>query len=310
MLVRAEHGRQQSQKPSHYKYRPLQTSGSIRLLQLKPGKDDEPIRCWLFEVRLDDWPLYQALSYTWGSPTDKSTIVCNESTVSIPRNLAEGLRVLRHPDRLKILWQDAVCINQKDPEERGSQVQLMSRIFSEASRVLVWLGHGQPSMVHTAFQYICGVLKYGEKDALANYKWKGIEVNVCDREFDIRNVPPIEPPVLPLNIFSSVRTSDEVGSYKRLCSPKPQRSSGVKPASTTSGCNQSPEISIIITETDSRSLLRKVCGPWTGSDNFEGYFTTRTSNSRSPRSYTVQRFKRSVTPGTTSMGSRLAEDMS
>src|SRR5690242_6972957 len=185
--------RQRLQGPAPFKYRPLQTPASIRLLQLKPGREDEPISCWLFEVRLDDWPSYQALSYTWGDPDDKSTIVCNEGTVSIPRNLAEGLRVLRRPDRLRILWADAVCINQKDPKERGSQVQLMSRIFSEASRVLAWLGHGQPSMIRMTFGYICAALNRKDKSTFANYKWQGREVNVFGGEDEISRTPPYEP---------------------------------------------------------------------------------------------------------------------
>jgi hypothetical protein len=35
---------------------------------------------------------------------------------------------------------DAICINQKNPEEQGQQVQLMAMIYSKAHRVLVWLG--------------------------------------------------------------------------------------------------------------------------------------------------------------------------
>jgi hypothetical protein len=35
---------------------------------------------------------------------------------------------------------DAVCINQGNNEERGQQVQLMAKIYSKATRVLVWLG--------------------------------------------------------------------------------------------------------------------------------------------------------------------------
>jgi hypothetical protein len=39
-----------------------------------------------------------------------------------------------------ILWIDAICINQEDITERGHQVQLMGRVCSKATRVLVWLG--------------------------------------------------------------------------------------------------------------------------------------------------------------------------
>ncbi|EGD98466.1 hypothetical protein TESG_05840 [Trichophyton tonsurans CBS 112818] len=38
------------------------------------------------------------------------------------------------------LWVDQVCINQADPEERSSQVDLMHRIYQEAAFTLLWLG--------------------------------------------------------------------------------------------------------------------------------------------------------------------------
>jgi hypothetical protein len=47
---------------------------------------------------------------------------------------------LRDPGLPRILWIDAVCINQGDNEEKLHQIQTMARIYSVASRVLVWLG--------------------------------------------------------------------------------------------------------------------------------------------------------------------------
>ncbi|EFQ96863.1 ankyrin and HET domain-containing protein [Nannizzia gypsea CBS 118893] len=38
------------------------------------------------------------------------------------------------------LWVDQVCINQTDPEERSSQVDLMHRIYHQAAFTLLWLG--------------------------------------------------------------------------------------------------------------------------------------------------------------------------
>ncbi|KAF2181338.1 HET-domain-containing protein, partial [Zopfia rhizophila CBS 207.26] len=37
-------------------------------------------------------------------------------------------------------WIDTLCINQNDPEERTSQVELMGAIYSAAKRVVIWLG--------------------------------------------------------------------------------------------------------------------------------------------------------------------------
>ncbi|KAM6524462.1 hypothetical protein FSOLCH5_005064 [Fusarium solani] len=41
---------------------------------------------------------------------------------------------------MRCLWVDSLCINQDDLAERENQVQLMSDIYSKASRVLIWLG--------------------------------------------------------------------------------------------------------------------------------------------------------------------------
>ena len=46
------------------------------------------------------------------------------------------------------LWIDAICINQNDQEERGHQVRLMDRIYSEAQCVSVWLGKADPLTEH------------------------------------------------------------------------------------------------------------------------------------------------------------------
>lgn len=38
------------------------------------------------------------------------------------------------------IWIDAICTNQADPTERGSQIGLMRDIYSSAKTVIVWLG--------------------------------------------------------------------------------------------------------------------------------------------------------------------------
>jgi hypothetical protein len=35
---------------------------------------------------------------------------------------------------------DAVCIDQKNDKEKVQQIQIMPKIYSQANRVLVWLG--------------------------------------------------------------------------------------------------------------------------------------------------------------------------
>lgn len=60
--------------------------------------------------------------------------------LSVTANLHEALTRLRHPYVDRILWVDAICINQDGMDERNHQVLLMAQIYATASRVLVWLG--------------------------------------------------------------------------------------------------------------------------------------------------------------------------
>lgn len=55
-------------------------------------------------------------------------------------NLHAALLRLRDHCFERVLWVDAICIDQKNPKEQGQQVQLMARIYSSANRVIVWLG--------------------------------------------------------------------------------------------------------------------------------------------------------------------------
>ncbi|KAJ6282319.1 ankyrin repeat-containing domain protein, partial [Bipolaris maydis] len=49
---------------------------------------------------------------------------------------------LRPVDGYRILWIDAVCIDQGDEKEKGHQVQQMGEIYQMAERVIIWLGTG------------------------------------------------------------------------------------------------------------------------------------------------------------------------
>ncbi|RMZ85498.1 hypothetical protein DV736_g6580, partial [Chaetothyriales sp. CBS 134916] len=52
-----------------------------------------------------------------------------------------SLADLRHEQETRVLWIDAISVNQEDIEERNAQVQLMRNVYFRASRVPVWLGH-------------------------------------------------------------------------------------------------------------------------------------------------------------------------
>ena len=91
-----------------------------------------------------DTPYFEALSYTWGSLRRSAAIVVIEgsrrSLLRVGENLAEALRFLRLPEKPRVMWVDALCINQEDFGERGQQVARMAQIYSRAFKVVAWLG--------------------------------------------------------------------------------------------------------------------------------------------------------------------------
>lgn len=62
-----------------------------------------------------------------------------ETWLLVTRNCAEALRVLRLQDNVRVVWVDAICINQKNSVERTAQVRIMDSIYSKAASVIVFL---------------------------------------------------------------------------------------------------------------------------------------------------------------------------
>jgi hypothetical protein len=58
----------------------------------------------------------------------------------IRTNLHSAFRHLRRQREDRILWIDAVCINQEDNIEKNHQVWMMKRIYESADQVVIWLG--------------------------------------------------------------------------------------------------------------------------------------------------------------------------
>jgi len=106
--------------------------------------ESSPIECELFHYSLQDSSrgihLYDALSYVWGSSEKRRSIFINKHELAVTENLHAALSHLRDKNLERILWVDAICINQADIQERSYQVRSMGKIYSKGSRVIVWLG--------------------------------------------------------------------------------------------------------------------------------------------------------------------------
>ncbi|KAK3938481.1 ankyrin repeat-containing domain protein [Diplogelasinospora grovesii] len=133
-------------------YMPIPPSrGMIRLLRLFKGFPTDTIRCELFQTTLHqkECVTYEALSYTWGSATILEDITIWERTEGsaiketkkkIGTNLHAALRYLRTETRDRVLWIDAICIDQSNEEEKTDQIGQMRLVYEEAEQVLIWLG--------------------------------------------------------------------------------------------------------------------------------------------------------------------------
>jgi hypothetical protein len=151
---------------TQYQYESLAVDrDEIRLLTLLPGQFSEDIKINLdiVQFQIDRPPKFEALSYAWSEAVldsiqneDKATtyeslprtpddlslvyIAGSGKTLPVRPNLSAALRHLRSVAEPRVLWVDAICVNQEDLEERSSQVQKFKHVYSLASQVVVWLG--------------------------------------------------------------------------------------------------------------------------------------------------------------------------
>ena len=140
----------------------------IRLLHLRPrNRTRELLDCTLETVSLNSHSFYETISYTWGAQTTQRKIRLNGHDCSIPSSALDALQALQFPDMERILWIDAVCINQADDTERGQQVALMRDVYRQARRTWVHL-NGNNSSPSATFLSIKTLAQQTRKDKTPN----------------------------------------------------------------------------------------------------------------------------------------------
>jgi hypothetical protein len=75
------------------------------------------------------------------------TILFNGEDFTIGSGLAIVLTRLRRANETRIVWADALCIDQSNNEEKSRQVPIVGSIYSMAKRTVVWLGNGDEQMI-------------------------------------------------------------------------------------------------------------------------------------------------------------------
>ncbi|EPE24757.1 hypothetical protein GLAREA_08610 [Glarea lozoyensis ATCC 20868] len=217
---------------SIFNYTPLSVEdNSIRLLVLKPGTYDCEIEIELFHVSLgqNESPAYEALSYVWGTTENRQNIVVrerlppdpsnplsesvygdliSEGQLPVTQNLEIALRHLRRSTSHRVLWIDAICIDQQNTDERNYQVRRMGEVYQTARQVLVWLGPSDKTsplavqtlhtigtdylydnVTHTAYSVRGSMTESLENDAIAlkakNAEWLAVR-DLFEREWFTR----------------------------------------------------------------------------------------------------------------------------
>lgn len=154
------------QQNDHFTYKSL-SPGQIRVLYILPGIPGRPIECILAPAGFRDggayfeqliWtkdkkgarlvhnrdqhgkPMYSALSYVWGDPTATEIVFVNCCPFPVTRNLYEALKAIRGETNTYTFWTDAICINQKDDDEKSHQISLMKKIYESATLIIAFLG--------------------------------------------------------------------------------------------------------------------------------------------------------------------------
>jgi hypothetical protein len=130
-----------SRRHLSYKYSPLDETGQIRLLKLSPGSLGSPIKCEFLPVNLaKSVQNFDAISYAWGNPALKYKIECEQDELNVTESVRGLLDHIRDPNEDRVIWIDAICIDQQNFAERSQQVRLMRQIYSSAESVSIWLG--------------------------------------------------------------------------------------------------------------------------------------------------------------------------
>ncbi|KNG49760.1 Heterokaryon incompatibility [Stemphylium lycopersici] len=123
----------------------------VRLLEILPAPEYEPIQATMSICDLDENPRYVALSYMWDKDGQKKYIDIQGAKFSVGEGLWNFLLQYRkkqylrqcserNPIKALPLWIDAIVIDQSNTSERNHQVSLMRDIYTGAQSVVVWLG--------------------------------------------------------------------------------------------------------------------------------------------------------------------------
>jgi heterokaryon incompatibility protein (HET) len=123
-------------------YENLHTEDIIRLVKLDPEAAKLESGYQLRSFTLKEAPPYHALSYAWGSVSQKVSIIINSQKLQISQLLYATLEEICPIPEIanRWFWIDQISVNQNDLDERAHQVQLMRDIYSRSEATVIYIG--------------------------------------------------------------------------------------------------------------------------------------------------------------------------
>lgn len=111
----------------------------MRLLRLHPNlnKNESLVATFFLTALTDLAGQYKALSCCWGDTTARGSITLETASggetqhfrISITESLEDALLDLRFLCMERVIWADALCINQSDDEKKSTQVAQMFDVY-------------------------------------------------------------------------------------------------------------------------------------------------------------------------------------
>ena len=170
-----------------YRHSQMNHNHDIRLLLVdkanNPTDPNVPIECSFIVTSLqDNKHKYKALSYCWGAKDTGQFVIIRSSNAQVKSNqdrwrcaarpnfyvrcnLYSALLNFRRSDAPVLLWVDALCINQRNEDEKSAQVARMDEIYSKATNVCIWLGPEHHTDADT-FKFMKDILDLSKLDEL------------------------------------------------------------------------------------------------------------------------------------------------
>ncbi|KAI2633383.1 heterokaryon incompatibility protein-domain-containing protein [Xylaria nigripes] len=195
-------------------YKPLNNARKeIRLLEFPTDHDADVTSSYrLIIVSILDRPCFSALSYVWGNSSSTEPILLNGIAKQVTNNLASALRhICKAQDVLadtRLLWADAICINQTDLNEKNHQIPLMGDIYGTCKSVVSWLG--TDAWIASAFETLQIVSQEAPTDS-NDLEWlrRHPDLFVQDRQLDDQTL-------IPNNHWESLRSFARLTYWSRM----------------------------------------------------------------------------------------------